>query len=694
MALTRGEVSVAAPAPPTGGRARLTLVLAGAALVAAALAVVHATQGTSGVGWTDLVGYLLGERDPQVEAILQGSRLPRLAAAVLVGSALGLAGAVLQSITRNALATPDTLAVNAGAHLAVTTVAAFGIATGALPLGGSAFLGGLAAAAVVLGMSGRGIGTSRLVLAGSALMLALHSLTMVLIILFEEETKGLYAWGAGSLSQSDSTAVSQMAPWVVVAAVALILMASRFDVLALGDDTATLLGLKVRRTKVSALVLTVLLSAAAVTIAGPVGFVGLCAPAMVRLTSRAAPAVLRHRVLLPASALTGVALVLGADISLRAVIGADQAVSVPTGVLTSIVGAGFLVVLARRGRDSSVVQSSRLSAAGRTRRVAPGLLGIALGLAVAVALTVGLMLGDRGVLLGDLANWVGGRTGPALTFVLDHRLPRVLAAVLAGAALAVAGAVVQGVARNPLAEPSLLGITAGAGVGAIIVISVVPLASVWLLSAAAAAGAIVAFAFVYLASYRGGLESTRLVLIGFGVSAALGGVITLIIVLTDPWNVGKALTWLSGSTYGRVLPQVVPVAVLLVGSVPILVASGRRLDLVAVDEDTPRLLGITLERHRLALLAVAALLTSAAVVAIGVVGFVGLVAPHLARSLVGGRHAALVPVAALIGALLVSVADTVGRTVIAPAQIPAGLITALIGTPYFVWLLWRSRNAS
>lgn len=693
MTLTR-EVLLETPAPARGSRARLAVVLAGAALVALTLGVVHVTQGTSGVGWTDVLRYAAGERDPEVEAILQGSRLPRLAAALLVGTALGVAGAVLQSITRNALATPDTLAVNAGAHLSITAVAAFGLATGALPLGGVAFLGGLVAAGVVLGMSGRGVGTSRLVLAGSALMLALHSLTMVLIILFEEETKGLYAWGAGSLSQSDAVAVTQMAPWIVLGGIALVVMSSRFDILALGDDTASLLGLKVVRTKVLALLLTVLLSAAAVTIAGPVGFVGLCAPALVRLASRFSPAVLRHRVLLPASALTGTALVLGADIALRAVIGAEQAVSVPTGVLTSVVGAGFLIVLARRGRDSSVVQSSRLSSDGRTRRVGPAVLCLVLGVAVAAAVSAGLMLGDRVVLLGDLANWADGRTGSALTFVLDHRLPRVLAAVLAGAALAIAGAVVQGVARNPLAEPSLLGITAGAGVGAVIVITIVPLASVMLLSTASAVGAIVAFAVVYLASYRGGLESTRLVLIGFGVSAALGGVITLIIVLTDPWNVGKALTWLSGSTYGRILPQVVPVALTLAVAAPVLVAAGRRIDLIAVDEDTPKLLGISLERNRLVLLGIAALLTSTAVVAIGVVAFVGLVAPHLARSLVGGRHAALVPVAALIGALLVSVADTIGRTVIAPAQIPAGLITALIGTPYFVWLLWRSRNVT
>ena len=119
----------------------------------------------------------------------------------------------------------------------------------------------------------------------------------------------------------------------------------------------------------------------------------------------------------------------------------------------------------------------------------------------------------------------------------------------------------------------------------------------------------------------------------------------------------------------------------------------RTLDLLAVDDDTPRVLGVRLERARPLLLGLACLLTATAVSAVGVIAFVGLVAPHVARALVGARNARVLPVAALLGALLVSVADTLGRTVIAPQQLPAGLLTALVGTPYFVWLLWRSRSA-
>ena len=257
--------------------------------------------------------------------------------------------------------------------------------------------------------------------------------------------------------------------------------------------------------------------------------------------------------------------------------------------------------------------------------------------------------------------------------------------------MAVAGTTFQAVCRNPLAEPGILGITAGAGLGAVSLLTFVPLAGVWAASGVAGVGAMLAFVLVYGVARRGGLSSGRLVLIGFGAWQGGMAVITFLIVAFDPWNTGEALTWLSGSTYGRTAMQVLPVAIALLVLTPAVVAARRELDLLALDDDTPRVLGVRLERTRLVALGAAALLTSTAVSAVGVIGFVGLVAPHAARALVGGRHSRVLPVAALLGAALVSIADTVGRTVIAPAQVPAGLVTAMIGTPYFVWLLWHSR---
>ena len=674
---------------------RLGALFATGLATAIVLAVVHLTQGTAGVGGLDLLGLLGGSGDDQAGAVLVSSRLPRLLAGLLVGVALGVAGVVMQTVARNVLASPDTLAVNAGAYLAIVSAAALGVTLPLLAQGLVAFAGGLAAAALVLGLSaGGGSGTVRLVLAGSAIALALTALTTVLILLFTEETTGMYAWSAGSLAQTGVDAVSRFGPVVAVGVAGLLILASRLDVLSLGEDAASVLGLRVRNTQLVAVLLAVLLSAAAVTVAGPIGFVGLAAPAIIRLIAARVPGLQRHMLLIPASALMGVIVVLGADVLLRLVFGGQAGVDVPTGVVTSLFGAVFLVILARRTGDARAGTQTQSGAQGRTTsaRTRRWIL-VALTVALVLVSVVSLMLGDTKLLAGDILNWLTGQSGPVVSFVMDTRLPRVLAAVLAGAALALSGTIVQAVARNPLAEPGIIGVTGGAGLGAVIVITLAPVASFWLVTAGGLTGAALASALVFGLAASGGLNNQRLILIGIGVSAGAAALVSMVIISTDPYNGAKALTWLSGSTYGRTLPQLVPLGVALVVSIPLLAVVDRELDILAQDDDTPRLLGIRLGRTRLLLLSISVVLAATAVAAVGVIGFVGLVAPHAARALVGGRHRLVLPTAALLGAILVGVADTLGRTVIAPAQLPAGLLTALVGAPYFVWLLWRSRRA-
>ncbi|MET1019678.1 MAG: iron ABC transporter permease, partial [Microterricola sp.] len=689
-------------AAPAAGKATLFAALAAGLVLVAVLAAIHVTQGSSSVNVVDLWNVLTGNGDDQAAAVLVASRVPRLLAGLLVGVSLGVAGIVMQTVARNILASPDTLAVNAGAYLAVVAVTAFGITVPLLTGSLIAFLGGLAAAALVLGLAaggggngGNGAGTVRLVLAGSAIALAFSALTTMLLLLFAEETTGLFAWGAGTLGQTSLDGVAQLGPVVLATVLVLMLFAHKLDILALGDDTATVLGVRVRSTQTIAIVLAVLLSASAVTVAGPIGFVGLAAPAIVRLLAVRIPGLQRHRALIPASAIMGVIVVLGADVLLRLLFGGAAGVEVPTGVVTTLFGAVFLVILARKLTDSGATGSAGAfalssTASPRTRRVL--IVGAAV-LLVAVAF-VSLLLGDAKLLAGDLLNWLTGQAGPVTEFVLNTRMPRVLAAILAGAALAVAGAVVQAVSRNPLAEPALLGVTGGAGVGAVLIITVAPLASFWAVTAGGLLGAVAAAVIVFGLAARGGFAQSRLILIGIGVSAAAGAIVSMLIISTDPYNGAKALTWMAGSTYGRTLPQLIPVLIAILVATPILVGARRDLDVLAQDDDTPRILGVPLGRARLGLLSVAVVLTATAVAAVGVIGFVGLVAPHAARALVGGRHALVLPMSALLGALLVCVADTLGRTVIAPGQLPAGLLTAVVGAPYFVWLLWRSRRTS
>ncbi|MFJ5934540.1 iron ABC transporter permease [Streptomyces cinereoruber] len=665
-------------------------VTAALVLLVAGLALVDVTQGTAAVGGAEVWKALTGRADPADASVVVASRLPRAVAGLLVGAALGMAGSALQAVSRNVIASPDTLAVNAGSYLALGIAAVTGVSLPLFATSGIAFAGGLAAAAVVLGLSGLGAGTVRLVLAGSALTLGLTAVTEGLLLLFPRETEGLYQWNQGSISQSGFDGVLQMAPVALAAVAGLLLLARRVDALALGDDAARGLGVPVRSTRVTAVVLTALLSAAAVTLAGPIGFVGLCAPALVRALARRTPRLHRSRAGLPVAGLVGAALVLGSDVLLRAVIPADVAVAVPTGVVTSLVGAVFLIVMAARVKDTAgTTPVDRLRIRSRTVfLVTTGALVVVLvGVAVAAVL-----LGDSKLLLGDVVNWAQGRAGRTVTFVLDTRVPRVLAALLAGAALALAGTLVQAVTRNPLAEPNILGVSGGGALGAVLLVTTVPLAGSWSVAGAAFAGSAVSSVLVFGLAARGGFQQNRLVLIGFGTATASAALISLLIVLTDPFNATKALTWLSGSTYGRTLPDSVPLAVVLTVGLVVAVLRRAELDLVSLDEDTPRLLGLDLGRGRLGFLVLSVLLSATAVAAAGTIGFVGLVAPHAARALVGRRHVRVVPVAVLLGAALVCAADLVGRTVIAPAQLGAGLMTAVIGTPYFLHLLVRSRR--
>ncbi|WP_243788421.1 iron ABC transporter permease [Saccharopolyspora gloriosae] len=684
----------AAPAGPVrrGGRLTLLVIVLGALIVLGSA--VHLTQGTSTVDVLGVLRLMFGGGTDAAAAVVVESRLPRLLTALLVGNSLGVAGSVLQSVARNVMASPDTMAVDAGAHLAIVAVAAFGTTLPLLGTTGIAFAGGLGAALLVISLSGLGgTGIVRLVLAGTATAFAMTSLTRVLLLLFDQETRGLFAWGSGSLGQTGLDGVRTLAPVIGLGVVALLAIARRLDLVYLGDDHARSLGVHVGRIRFASIALAVLLAASAVTLAGPIGFVGLAAPALVRLLANQVPGLHRHAALIPISGATGVVLLLAADVLLRALIGAQGALEIPTGVATTLLGAVFLMVLCRNIRVTAT--SAEPPAAGvrsgvtalRQRLIVGGLVVFVAGVA-----TGSVLLGDTLLLLGDLANLVTGQAGPIVTSVMANRLPRVVAALLAGACLALAGAVIQAVARNPLADPGIIGVAGGAGFGAVTVITVWSGAGFWIQASGAGVGAAVATAVVFAMAAKGGFASERLVLIGFGAQAGTQALVTLLITLSDPWNETKALTWLGGSTYGRTYEHLVPMVLALLVLIPFLVRARHELDLLSVDDETPRVLGVAVPSARLRLLTCAVLLTGTAVAGVGVLAFVGLVAPHAARAIVGRRHSRMLPVAALLGGILVCAADTLGRSVIAPAQLPAGLMTALIGAPYFIWLLTRSRR--
>lgn len=688
------EVAPSTPAGRTRGLTRVLLLVAVLLAAVAGLAAVHLTQGTAAVSADDLLRLVLGQGADADALVVISSRWPRLAAALAVGLALGAGGCILQGLARNPLASPDTLAINSGAHLALVLAAVFPIAIPALGGVGIAFGGGLAAAALLFGLT-RGAGSPlRLVLAGTVLALALYSVTASLMLVNAQlqATRGLFAWGAGSLNQRGLDGVLQIAPVIAVGLVVGLLLARNLDLLALGEDVARGLGVRVGANRLTLAAAAVLLSAAAVTIAGPLGFVGLCAPALVALAAAQVPPLQRHAWRIPVSAGVGVLVVLGSDVGLRLLFGPLEGVEVPTGVVTTVVGGLFLAFAAHRLSPGgpAAVEALRIGLGWGRRHPAVLISGVAVAV-VGLAATA-LLVGDSYLLFGDVANWISDQASRRVTFILDARAPRVATAVLAGAALAIAGALVQGVTRNALADPSVLGFSAGAGLGAVLTLLALPQAPWLVIAGGAAVGALAVAVLLFGLTMRHGLHETRLVLVGIGIAAAAAAITSAVIVRTDPWNQAKAITWLGGSTYGARWDHLLPLAVCLVLAAVVLRGTHAELDLLAVDEDTPRLLSVHPVRARALALGVAVLLTAAATAAIGVIAFVGLVAPHAARLLVGRAHGRMLPLSALLGALLVVAADAVGRTVLAPNQLPAGLVTALVGAPYFLWLLTRVRT--
>jgi iron complex transport system permease protein len=686
------EGLTATAAGPLGHRPRALLVGGGLSLALAAVAVVHLGLGVSGVGIGDILDLLLGHGDARTRDVLLGSRLPRTLTGLVVGIALGVSGALVQGATRNPLAAPDTLGVNAGAYFAVVLVAFTGVSLGPIPAGGAAFLGGLLAVGLVHLLTGGGVLTpGRVLLAGATVALAATSAAEFLQMLDVQATRGLFFWGNGTLLQSDLERPLVLGAVVLAGAVAAPFLARPLDLLALGDETAQAMGVRVERIRPAAFLLAVLLSAAAVSLAGPIGFVGLIGPVIVRQLG-----LRKHAALLPMAALLAATLVLGADAAAQIVVtpSATQPAEIPVGVVTALIGGPVFMALARRvstgdaDTGAAVVVSDRRRAPGYTVALGTGLL------ALAAAMALSLRVGDVPVSWGQLGAALTGSAEQITEAVISFRLPRVLVAALAGACLAVAGVAVQAVVRNPLAEPGLVGVTGGASLGAITVILAVPAAPLAALPAAAAVGGVLMLILVVLVARgtrsggRGGIDPTRVVLVGIGAAATSMALVNILVVGAQ-MNLASALGWLAGSTYGRDFTALGWLAVPAVVAV-LLVAAARPVNLLSLGDELPRALGLDLGRARLLVLGAGAVLAAGTAAAVGAVGFVGLVAPHLARRVVGNSTARVIPMAAVLGAVLVVSADALGRWLLAPTEIPVGIVTALLGAPYLVWLLRRT----
>lgn len=284
--------------------------------------------------------------------------------------------------------------------------------------------------------------------------------------------------------------------------------------------------------------------------------------------------------------------------------------------------------------------------------------------------------------------------------IFDFRLPRIVIAALVGVGLGIAGAVIQSITRNALADPSILGINAGAGTAIVIFLFFYQgqvrgsdWMSVMMMPLFGLVGGLVAAFLIYLFSWKDGkLEPQRLLLTGIAIASGLGAVSLFLTLKMNAKDFEMAVVWTSGSIYNanwQYISSILPWFVVLI---PVIARKSYILDLFQLDEDSTRSLGVSTEKEKAILLLSSIGMVSACVSVSGGIGFIGLMAPHIARRLVGNVHRYILPICGVIGALLVMLSDYIGRIVFAPAELPVGVIIAIIGVPYFIYLLYRDKR--
>lgn len=345
-------------------------------------------------------------------------------------------------------------------------------------------------------------------------------------------------------------------------------------------------------------------------------------------------------------------------------------------------------------KGSIVIRSRRTGVSFRVDRRVPVVL-LMLVVLTLVAMVLSVAQGEYPIPPLDVLKTILGleTSNPDYPFIINTlRLPRTLVAFLVGMGLAISGTILQGLSRNPLADPGIIGLNAGASLAAVSLIVLIPSAPLFALPWSAFGGALVIALLIYLLAWDKGSSPIRLILIGVGLDAIARAVTTLIITFGEINVVSQALVWLAGSVYGRSWEHVVSLLPWLLVLVPLAFLLAQQLNVLNLGDDVAKGLGSAVEWQRGLLLLISVALAGVSVATAGTISFVGLIAPHLGRMLVGPTHEGLIPTSAIMGGMIVVVADLIGRTLFAPIELPCGVITAAVGAPYFLYLLIRQRQ--
>ncbi|EQB4817793.1 TPA: Fe(3+)-hydroxamate ABC transporter permease FhuB [Citrobacter amalonaticus] len=605
------------------------------------------------------------------QMIFHYSLLPRLVISLLVGAGLGLVGVLFQQVLRNPLAEPTTLGVATGAQLGMTVTTLWAI-PGVMAGQFAALVGACIVGALVFGVAwGKRLSPVTLILAGLVVSLYCGAINQLLVIFHHDQLQSMFLWSTGTLTQTDWGGVQHLWPQLLGGVMLTLLLLRPLTLMGLDDGVARNLGLALSLARLAALTLAIVLSALLVNAVGIIGFIGLFAPLLAKMLG--ARRLLARLMLAP---LIGALILWLSD---QVILWLTRVwMEVSTGSVTALIGAPLLLWLLPRLRSMSAPD---MNVSDRVTTERQHVLGYALigGVLLLIGAYVALSLGR------DAQGW-SWASGVQLEELMPWRWPRILAAMIAGVMLAVAGCIIQRLTGNPMASPEVLGISSGAAFGVVLMLFLVPGDAFGWLLPAGSLGAAATLLIIMIAAGRGGFSPHRMLLAGMALSTAFTMLLMMLQASGDPRMAG-VLTWISGSTYNATGQQVLHTGVVMAILLAITPLCRRWLTILPLGGDTARAVGIALTPSRVGLLLLAASLTAAATMTIGPLSFVGLMAPHIARMLGFRRTMPHIVMSALAGGLLLIFADWCGRMVLFPYQIPAGILSTFIGAPYFIYLL-------
>ena len=607
--------------------------------------------------------------------LLQSYTLPRISIALLSGGTLAFASLLLQQVMGNPLASDSTLGINSGAQFSLFLVAIF-----APPLleYGSSFIAlvgaGLSLLLVITLAMRKTMSPLLLILAGLVVNLYFGAFTGMMMLFHPEESRGLAQWGAGSLVQ-ESWRDSQLLLLQSAVCFAIIFALRRpLTILTLNDSNAKSLGVPVGKLRFMGVLLSAYLIASVVSAVGMIGFIGLAAATMVRQ--------LGIRTLtwqLIASLLLGALLLAITDLILQLVNFYYQ-VSLPTGAVTALLGTPLLLWLMFR----ALPHSGRLTGATlqNVRQYRPLVTKFILVL-FAFSVVIALCLG-RGSLQASWEMLLPNNDFSLEIFAL--RYPRILIAICAGILLSVAGVLLQRLTLNPMASPELLGVSSGASMGILVLLFVFSAQSPIWFWLAGISGALIALMILAAINQRNGMLPEKVLLTGISLSALFDTLQRIAIASGDP-RANQLISWTSGSTQSVNATLAIPFTILALLLLAVSLLFSRWLDLLRLQAPMAQALGLNIQQTRWILIIFSAILTALATLIIGPLSFIGLLVPHLTHFLGVHKARQQLLISALLGSTIMLIADWIGRQILFPYEIPAGLVATLVGGTYFLVMM-------